>query len=61
MKQEMHICNKCKFKQLAPKGSTVWCPFCKPRVKNQMEILIMKPELQKIMRKEMQLNLGYFK
>ncbi len=60
MIEEIHRCNKCQCEQYAPKGSEVWCG-CRPRVKLKMEKIIIKTELSRIMKKEMQLNLGYFK
>ena len=61
MKQELHRCRKCHNEQWAPTGSLVWCG-CRPRAKMRNKLMEkVKLELQKIMRKERQLNLGYFK
>jgi len=56
MREEIYRCKKCGREGFYPEGSDVWCP-CKPRVKNKM--VKLKPELQKIMKAEYKLNMGY--
>lgn len=58
MKEEIYYCKNCKREELYPKDSEVFC-WCRPRKKIKMEK--HKPELQKIMKVELKLNLGYSK